>query len=222
MKNFLSILTLAFFAATASAAVERKFRDLKLPTQQMVEKETITNPAAASTDTALNDHAGATSAAVATASTFLAQPDVPRNVVITPGGTTGDVESCNVTVSGTNVAGKAITDVLAFAANASTATVGVKAFKTVSSVSWAANCESGSFGATWDMGYGEKLGLSKCLAAAGHVLFSTVSGVYESTRATVVADADEKEKNTADFNGTMDGSADFEIFFFQNFSAACQ
>jgi hypothetical protein len=218
-KGVLAILiAVVFMVGTAQAVpfdVER--RDIKLPSQQMIEKQTITDPAAAGTTQVLSGSDGPSSAAAATVTTFVAQPDVPRNLVITPGGTTGDVESCVITVTGKNIFGQTITEDFTFAANASTAQTGNKAFKSVSSIAWPASCESGGFAATWSVGYGEKLGLKRCLDAAGHYLWSTVAGAYESTRATISADSDEVEKNTADFNGTMNGSNDFEIFFVQNF-----
>ncbi len=204
-------------ALNASAATKPYYQDIKLPTQQMVELQSFGAPIVADTNHVLSAHAGPTSAATVTISTFAAQPDVPRNLAITPGGTTGDVESCVVTVNGTNYFNRSISETFSFAANASTATVGAKAFKTVTSVVFPANCESGGFAATWSIGVGEKLGLKRCMADAGSWLQSSIDGVHESTLATVVADADEIEKNTADFNGTMDGSAVFKGYFFQNF-----
>lgn len=214
---FTILFTLAFAVTAGAYPVEVFKRDVKLATQQVIEKQTITNPAAAGTTQVLSANAGPTSAAVKMVSTFVAQPDVPRNLVITPAGTTGDVESCVVTVTGTNIFGRAISETFSFAADASTATTGSKAFKSVSSVSWAANCESGGFAATWSIGYGEKLGLQRCLAAAGDWFHSTLNGAKEATAATVVADADEVEKNTADFNGSMNGSNDFVAYYIQNF-----
>lgn len=196
---------------------QRVFQDLKLPSQKMIEKQSITNPAAAGTADILSGSDGPSSAAAATVTTFVAQPDVPRNLVITPGGTTGDVESCVITVTGTNIRNKVITETFTFAANASTATTGAKAFKTVSSVAWPANCESGAFAATWSVGWGEKLGLKTCLDNAGDILFSLLNGAKEATAPTMVADNDEVEKNTADFNGAMNGSNDFVLYFMQNY-----
>jgi hypothetical protein len=204
-----------------SLVEDRQRRDIKLPTQQMIEKQTITNPAAAGTNEVLVDEDGPSSAAAATVSTFVAQPDVPRNLVMTPTGTTADVAACDVVVNGTNIAGVSISETFTFAENASSATTGSKAFSTVTSVVFPASCEDSPYGATWDIGYGEKLGLKRCLGAAGHLLFSTVAGAYESTRATMAIDVDDVEGNTADFDGTMNGSNDFEIFFFQNFNSSC-
>jgi hypothetical protein len=221
MKNFINLIlcmVLFSFAVTAnSAPVRRLYQDVKLPTQQVMEKFTIENPAAAGTTEVLSGSDGPSSASATSVSTFVAQPDVPRNLVITPGGTTADVAACTITVTGTNYFGTAITEDFTFLDNASSATTGSKAFKTVSSVAWAASCEDSPFGATWSIGYGEKLGLNRCMTYAGHFVFSTVAGAYESTRATVAANATGVESNTADFNGTMNGSNDFEAFFIQNF-----
>jgi len=197
--------------------VERRDHDLKLPTQQMVEKQTITTPALGAAGAVLDDHAGPTSTAAVTVSSGFTQPDVPRVLSITPGGTTTDVESCTVTVTGTNIQGATITDTFAFAANASTATLGTKAFRTVSSAAWPANCESGGFAATWDIDTTDKLGLSKCLDQAGYVLMAVFNGAYEATRPTCSADADEVEKNFCDINGTLDGAKNVDLFYFQNF-----
>lgn len=218
MKFTLIAMTAMVISQTAFAIPQRMARDLKLPSQQMIEKQTFTAPAAAGTANILSGAAGPTSAAAATITSFVAQPDVPRNLVITPGGTTGDVESCVITVTGTNYNGATITENFTFAANASTAQTGSKAFKTVSSVAFPADCESGGFAATWSMGWGEKLGLSHCMSAAGNIVFSTLNGAKEGTAPTMAASASAIESNTADFNGTMNGSNNFELFYFQNFA----
>lgn len=216
MKMFLFIFTMVF-AFMATAYVVPTQRDIKPASQVMLEMQAFGTPTAAGTNTILNGSAGATSAAIATVSTFAGQPDVPRNLVITPGGTTGDVEACTITVTGTNFFGRTITETFAFLADASSATTGAKAFKTVTSVSFPANCESGGFAATWSIGVGEKIGLKRCMADAGSWFQSSVAGAFESTRATIVADTDEVEKNTADFNGTMNGSNAFKGYFVQSF-----
>lgn len=215
--KFLMIASALLVAGNAQAAFERRSRDLKLPSQQMVEKQTITNPAAAGTADILSANAGNTSTSAVTVSTFLAQPDVARNLVLTPGTSTGDVAACNVVINGTNIRGQVIAETFAFTANQSAATTGAKAFKTVTSVVFPANCEDSPFAATWSLGYGEKLGLKSCMAAAGNFFFSTLNGSKEATAPTMVVDSDEVEKNTADFNGTMNGSNDFELFYMQNF-----
>jgi len=222
MRFFILLIAMFTICTSIEAAnIKRLFQDAKLPTQQMVEKQTFTNATAAGTANILSANAGNTSTSAASVTSFVAQPDVARNLVITPGGTTNDVGTCSVTVLGTNYNGQAISEAFAFAANASTATTGSKAFLTVTSVVFPANCEDSPFGATWSIGYGEKLGVKRCMDSAGHILFSTLNGAKEGTAPTMVVDADEVEKNTADFNGTMNGSNDFELFFFQNYSESC-
>jgi hypothetical protein len=222
MKNFIAIVLLALTSANIAQAsnVKRYFNEAKFPNQALLNKQSILNPVAAGTIYVVGFNDGPTSAAAASLTSGLTSPDVPRNLRIAPTGTTADVAACVITVSGTNILGSTITETFTFLENASTEVVGSKAFKTVTSIAFPASCEDSPYGATWTVGIGEKLGLNRCLDSAGHLVFSTVSGAYESTRATVTADADEVEKNVADFNGTMDGSADFESFMVQNYRCA--
>jgi hypothetical protein len=218
--SFLSIITflaVVISVPAAASSVQRYFRDSKYPTQAAIEKQTFPTPAATGTADVLSANAGATSAAAATVTTFVTQPDVPRNLVITPGGTTTDVEACDVTVTGTNFFGQSISEVFSFVANASSASTGNKAFKTVTSIGWAADCESGAFGATWSVGFGKKLGMKRCMAAAGDYVWSTFDGAYESTRGTAAANTTAIESNTFTPNGTLDGAKDAVLYFVQNF-----
>lgn len=218
MKILITFLLAFFLVTTANAApVQRIEQDLKLPTQAILEHQKIVTPIVATTNRIKTTYAGPTSAAAVTLTSFTAQPDVPRVVTITPTGTTTDVESCAVVVNGTNYSGKAISDTLTFAADASTAQTSVKAFKTVSSIVWPANCESGSFAATWIVGVGAALGVKRCADYAGAYAFSVFNGAYETTRGTFVADSDEMEKNLFTPNGTMDGAKDVDLYFVQNY-----
>lgn len=217
MKFYMTVTMLVLTVAVAFAApVRRLYQPVKIPSQDVLEHQTITNPAAAGSADVLSAFAGNTTTTAVTRTTFVAQPDVPRNLVITPGGTTADVGNCNIVVNGTNINGASISETFAFLANANTSTVGAKAFKTVTSVVFPANCEDSPYSAVWSVGYGEKLGLNRCMAG-NHVVMSIASGVYETSRPTVAYDADEVEKNTVDVNASMDGSADFEEFYVQNF-----
>jgi len=216
--KFLIILMVSFFSVFASAApVKRLAQDVKLPTQGVIEQQDFTNLLAASATRVLSGSAGATSAAIATITTFAAQPDSPRNITVIPTGTTGDVEACVVVVNGTNIFDAAISENFTFLADASTAQTGNKAFKTVTSVVFPANCESGGFAATWNVGIGEKIGLKRCMAETGAFIQSSLNGVYEATRATLAFSATAVEGNTADFSGTMNGTNDFKGYFVQNF-----
>jgi hypothetical protein len=215
MKSILISLVL-LLAVVSNATTKRYFQDAKFPSQKMIEKQSIDDPAAAGSADVLSAHAGATSAAAASTSTCVAQPDVPRNLVVTPGGTTADVGTCTVTVTGKNILGSSISESFAFVANTTLATTGAKAFKEISTVAWAASCEDSPYTATWSVGYGEKLGVKYCLDNTGDIIKSLLNGAVEGTAPTMVVDADEVEKNTADYNGTMNGSNDFVLYFMQN------
>jgi hypothetical protein len=140
--------------------------------------------------------------AVTTVTEFLAQPPYPRNITILPGGTTGDVKAMSITVNGTNFADQPISEDFAFLANATDATVGAKAFKSVTSVVIPA--QDGA-GATFDIGWGDKLGLPY-MASENTVLRAIFNNVVETTAPTVVYDADELEKNTVDLHSALNGS----------------
>lgn len=211
--KFLMLLLVMFTANFAEAYVVPTFRDLKPASQVMLEKQTVSAPVVADADR-LYLNASVSAAATTTLSTFLAQPDVPRNIVITTGQTTADCNEGNVVVSGTNYFGRAITESIAISENQSGATAGVKAFKTVTSV--LIPIQDGT-GCWYDVGVGDVLGLKRCMDSAGHLAWTIFDGVYEGTRATCVADADEVEKNTCDINGTLNGSKNVDFFFVQNF-----
>lgn len=221
MKWFMFLMLQMVFVVTASAYTVPTFRDIKPSTQAMLEYQRIAIPVVATTNYVKTTFAGPTSAAAVVLTSFTAQPDVPRNITITPTGTTGDVESCVIAIVGKNFHNRTISESLTFAANDSTAQVTAKAFKSVTSVTWPANCESGGFAATWIIGVGDVLGLKRCMKQAGDVVFAVFDGAYEGTRPTCLADADEVEKNTCDINGTLNGAKNVDIYFVQNFASAC-
>lgn len=202
----------------SGAYVVPVYRDLKPATQAMLEYQNFGAPIATLATRVLSGVAGPTSAAVVNVTTFAAQPDVPRNLVITPGGTTADVNACIITVTGTNYFGKALTETFTFTAAQSAAVTGNKAFKTVTNVNFPLNCEQGGFAATWSVGVGEKIGLKRCMVDAAGWFHSAAAGVKETTAATITSSASDVSLNTADFNGTMNGSTIFTGFFVQNFA----
>lgn len=217
--NKLLFAVIAFFLTQHAFGgnVKVYFQDAKFPTQQMVEKQSFGTPAAGGTTQILNQNDGNITAGASVITSFSAQTDVPRNILITPAASTGDVAACSVVVAGTNIYNQSISETFAFLANASTATTGAKAFKTITSVTFPASCEDAPYAAKWSVGFGEKIGLNKCLSSAGDWLQSSVGGTYESTRATIAVGATTVESNTADFNGTMDDSTEFIGYYFQNY-----
>lgn len=183
---------------------------------------TIGKKIAAGTSTAiLAATAGGTTVTTVTAN--ITQPDVPRALIVTPGGTTAQILDSVVTVNGTNLEGKAISEVFRFAAATSSATSGVKAFAQVTSV--VIGQQSGS-AATFAVGTLNVLGLH-------HRLFknNTTVKVYTKTAVygaltlqgvpTVVANEQNIENNTVLPATIPNGSLIFDIFYyFDNWALA--
>jgi len=154
--------------------------------------------------------AGAVRAAITGSSTAavvksdaITNPPYPRNLVVTPGGTTGDVKAGNVAIEGTNFLNQPISENFAFLENATDATVGAKAFKTVTKITIPA--QDGN-AATFTVTFGDKLGLPIMLTK-NPLAEATLNGVWETTKPTVVIDNDEIEKNTIDLHSTLNGTA---------------
>jgi hypothetical protein len=130
---------------------------------------------------------------------FVAQPDVPRNLTVkgNDGNVTGDV-----IITGTNIAGGPISETIAL--NGSTAVVGSKAFKTVTSITLppydTANTER------IRVGTGAKLGLPHALSR-NTVLAAYLANVREATAPTVAVSAAVIESNTATLNSALAGTA---------------
>lgn len=134
----------------------------------------------------------------------IVNPPAPRNVTATSGGTAGDIKAVQVIVDGTNMNDEPITETLPiFTADSATTVVGAKAFKTVTSITIPAHDGNG---ATTAIGFGDKLGLPDLLDE-NTVIAAYLGGVREGTAPTVVADADELEKNTVDLATALNGSA---------------
>lgn len=171
-------------------------------------------PAAASATAVMAATAAATS--VVTVSSGLTDPDVPRNLTVTPGGTTADILDSVVTVNGTNIEGKAISEQFRFAAAASGAVTGNKAFRTVTSVVIG---QQGSANPTFSVGTGNKLGVN-------HRLFNqnTTVKVYTASAAygaltlqnppTVVSNEQNLENNTVTPATVPNGSLIYNIFYY--------
>lgn len=215
------ILTLAavsgLLAQDARADLQRMFRDLKLPSQAQVERQLV-RQVLTSGQSILSSGAGNTdTAAVVVSSGFTAQPDVARNLVITPSGDINGVSNCVISVAGTDYFGNSISEPFVFTQNQSAAVTGNKAFKTVTSITWPASCEKNTFAAGWAVTSGNKIGLKNCMDNAGDFFQAEAGGVYESTRPTIASHPTVVASNTAVFNSAPNGSRDYIMFFFQNY-----
>lgn len=183
--------------------------------------ETSKKVATASTTAVLAATAGATTNT--TVLTGITNPDVPRNLTVTGGGTTAQILDSVVTVNGYNIEGKPISEAFRFAASTGGTVTGVKAFKTVTSV--VIGQQSGS-GPTFSVGTGNKLG-------ANHRLFnqqttvkvytqSAAYGAYTLQNAPVIVSSEQNlENNTVTPATVPNGSLIYTIgYTYDNWSLA--
>lgn len=169
--------------------------------------QTIPAPEAADDDQ-LKGATATSSSIVTEITTFLAQPDVPRAIRLTLGGTAADIKGCNITITGTDAAGDALTEDVAITENTAGVYDGAKAFKTVSKVSIPA--QDGA-GVTVKVGVNEKLGLADKLAF-NSVLFTTLNGANEGTAPTVTTSSTVLASNTIDLNSSLSGH-DVKVYY---------
>jgi hypothetical protein len=135
--------------------------------------------------------------------TGIIQPDVPRNVTATAGGTAGDIKAVQVIVVGTDAEDQPLSETLpAFTVNTGGAVAGSKAFKTVTSITLPAHDGTG---ATTAIGFGEKLGLGRRLQR-NTVRAAYLDNVLEGTAPTVAVSASTLASNTADLNSALNST----------------
>lgn len=146
--------------------------------------------------------------AITTVTTAITNPKWPRNLTVTPGGTTTDVATGNVVIAGTNIDDEEISENFAFLANATAATVGAKAFKTITSIT--IPIQDGA-AATFAIGYADKLGLPDGLER-NTVLKAYLNCVLEDTAPTVALGGVYIENNTVDLASALDGN-DVDIYY---------
>lgn len=138
----------------------------------------------------------------ATVTTGITNPDVPRCITATAGGTAGDIKAIQVTINGTDANGATITeDLPAFTVNTPGTVTGSKAFATVTSVVIPAHDGTG---ATTSIGVGDKLGLGVHLAR-NTVIAAYLAGAKEGTAPTVAVSASALSSNTVDLNSALNG-----------------
>lgn len=143
-----------------------------------------------------------------TVTTAFTNPDFPRTIGITPGGTTTDVKAGAYVITGTDVYGATISDTITFADNASTQLLTTKAFKTVTQV--VIPVQDGN-AATFSLDSGAKLGLYDPIQ---HIILSkaaALGGTIESTLPTLTAStapgtAATVSTSTASLNSALNGT----------------
>lgn len=158
-------------------------------------------PAVADADGILDDESATDSPAEYTADdfvgTFNGTLDVPRNLVAT--GTAGSNHV--VTITGTDEYGAPLVEALTL--NGTNAIAGKKAFKTVVSVAVAA----GAAGDTFDLGWGDVLGLPVKLPGTGLVIAEMQDGAKATAGTLVAASSATATAATGDVRGTYDPNA---------------
>lgn len=87
----------------------------------------------------------------------ITQPDVPRNLLVKPAGTAGDVGNGIVVITGKNVEGAVITENFALTDGDTTVITGKKAFKSITKIQIPAG--DGNYAGTISVGVGNALGL---------------------------------------------------------------
>lgn len=102
----------------------------------------------ADSDVYLADQATSSSATTVVIS-FLGSPDVPRPILFTPGGTTGDVAAGNIVIVGTDMYGNALTENVALTANQTATSTSTGSYRTITSITFP---QMDGDGATFDVG----------------------------------------------------------------------
>lgn len=137
------------------------------------------------------------------AANMTAQPDYPRNLIVTPSGScTGSMK-----FTGTDISGASITENLTFSGASIVAST--KAFKSVSRIDgWFTQDAT----RTAKIGTGDKLGLNTKLSF-NSVLYTLLNGVLESVAATVTTDSSVLSKNTADLNSALVNGSPVKVYY---------
>jgi hypothetical protein len=158
----------------------------------------IGSPALGATNAVLGDTAMA-SGATTLVTAGITNPDVPRNLTVT--GNAAAVAG-NVVIVGTNCGGEAITETIVAAGTATV--VGVKAFKTVTSITLPAWVSAGT--ERIRLGTGARLGLPTPISR-NSVIAAFLNGVRETTAPTILFSGSALENNTAQLNSALNGNA---------------
>jgi hypothetical protein len=128
-------------------------------------------------------------------SNFLADPDVPRCIIVTP----SDVVTTAIKFTGLDISGAVITENLTFSAS-STAQTTNKAFKNVTRI----DATTTGTTRTADIGVSDKLGLNTKLAT-NTVLLAALDNTREGTAPAVTVSSTVLAQNTVDTSGAPAG-----------------
>lgn len=213
LATFLGVAAMPVFSAHANGPWFRAFQDYKYPSQAALEHYSWATPATSSTTVLVNGQS-VSGFAVNTLGTFVAQPDVPRTISVTFGGSLGSVGGGNVVVAGLNIFGKPILEQLAIGNGQAGSVTTQRAFQSVSSVTLPASLGVSSL---VSVGLGSSLGLIRCSDRVGDYVFSEFDSAYETSRGTMKVNSTLVELNTFQPNGTLNGAKRADLFSVQNY-----
>ena len=153
----------------------------------------------------------ATGIATTTVTSFLAQPDVPRNITVKAGGTQADVKAGDVVVTGTNVEGATITESFSFLEHSVSTVTDSKAFKTVTSILFPIQDD---VGATFKVGVGAKLGIGMRNIASMpvKVMVNTAGAETIEDAGASALSATVVESNTVTTTTAMTGAIGYRVY----------
>ncbi len=174
---------------------------------------------AAAATTAIHAAITGSNTVALTVTTSITNPDVPRALTVTSGGTAADIATGDVVITGTNVEGKVITEAFSFTANTAETLTGAKAFKTVTSILVPVQDD---VAATFAVGTSTKLGLNHRLATTAAaattvrvVSISTAGAkVLQAAPTTLAASATLVESNTIILATAPDATKSYTFHYF--------
>lgn len=201
------------YAGAFLQLLRKNMRTVSLP----MDVSEYTNPAAASVNsiktsiaTSASDQTYSGSALNGTIGAGTIDP--PRNMTVTSS-SHADVNAVAVVFTGTDLNGATITDTITLTDNGNTTDVGVKAFRTVTSIFVPAN---GGTGGALQFGTGVKLGLlSKPAerAAKPMIIRELQDGVAPGAAGTFVSPTTSPPNGTYVSNAAPDGARDFVLYY---------
>lgn len=204
-------------ASLGTVDVKGRFVDVKIEDRDDgLQIDEWTDPAAAATG-----GLKAATATVASVVTVLAEALLtagknallanPRNVTFTTAGSTASDAPATALITGTDVNGDALTETVALSQSAGTAQ-GVKAFRTITSIVYAA---ADGTGATVAIGFGSKFGMRKKLRtrAGASMVLKEISAGAVVTNGTFVDPATSAPNGTYTPDSAPDGSKDYAVAY---------
>lgn len=214
MKLFLIFVSLVFATGTYAQRAERKI--VPRDSQNLFRVQELNDVASATTDNILNGSAGDIGSGAVTVTDFLLQPDFARNIQVTPTATTNDVAAGDVVITGLDIdGGVQISETLSFTANATATASTTKAFSKIVSIQFPA--EDSPYGAQWDVGFGDKLGLEGCLDNEQYFIKAIVNS-SEDTSFDVDVHATATASNVLEPSTVPDSSNDYKFLYLENFA----